>query len=568
MMRARRFVVFALTTVSIGIASGPVVDSLATQTVQRPGDAVQRPASKKRTDGSAPTGVIRGHVTTADGRALRGAQVTAVGSAAALPNGATTDADGGYELAVPAPDAYILTAIKDGYDMVEFGQPRPSEAGKRVRVSDAETVDRIDFTLPRAGAIIGRVVDDNGDPIDGATVSLLESRLLDGRRQLVATEHAGRRRTTNDLGRFRLFGVQPGQYVLSAAPALAGPYRLPGYALTYYPGTASAGGAEALTIGPADERSGVEIRLLSGVASKVSGTAFDSRGEPYRGRLVIAASQRSGIAAAPPVAGLVHADGSFEFTNIAPGDYVIQATERGYPGGEFAYQYVSVIDADVRGVAIRTAPGSTMSGRIILEGDARGAKPQDFSFLFMQTDFDRSPAGIYRAKINDDWTFSMAGLTGPLLIRPTGSAEWLLKSVRAGGVDLVDTAVSFGRRDDSLTDVEVVLTRNGASVEGSAADERGQPAADYAVVVFAADRTRWYRRSRFVRSARSDADGAFHVRGLPSAEYFVAALPRSRGAAVPEEWQDPAFLERLSAAATRVTLTEGHSTPATLRLIK
>jgi hypothetical protein len=60
----------------------------------------------------------------------------------------------------------------------------------------------------------------------------------------------------------------------------------------------------------------------------------------------------------------------------------------------------------------------------------------------------------------------------------------------------------------------------------------------------------------------------FHVRGLPSADYFVAAFPRSGGPAFPEEWQDPAFLEGLTAAATRVALIEGHSARATLRVIK
>ncbi len=509
--------------------------------------------------------VIRGHVTDATGRPLRLVHVDAVGASGSSSAGAITGIDGHYELSVPAPDAYIITASKSGYATVEFGQQRPGEVGTRVRMASSETAERTDFTLPRAGAISGRVVDENGDPIEGATVSLLESQFVDGRGRLLTSGKDGSRRQSDDRGRFRLFGIQPGRYILAATVASAGPHRLTGYATTYYPGAANATEAEPLAIGGGDDRP-VEIHMLPGRASKVSGTAFNSRGDPYGGRLLISRSQRSGAIAEMPAAATVHADGSFEFTNVAGGDYVIQAVERGFPGGEFAFQYVTVADADVGGITIRTSPGSTMHGHIVLEGGTRSITPQDFKFQFIQTDFDRSPSGTYRAKINDDWTVDMVGLTGPLRIRPTGGPEWLLKSVRAGGVDITDDVVPFGRRDDSLGDVEVVMTTRGASVTGTVVDARREAVSDYVVVVFAADSARWYPQSRFVKMARSAADGTFDVRGLPSADFLVAALPRPPAAESFEEWQDPARLESLAASATRVTLTEGERTTVSLRL--
>lgn len=145
----------------------------------------------------------------------------------------------------------------------------------------------------------------------------------------------------------------------------------------------------------------------------------------------------------------------------------------------------------------------------------------------MQTDLDLGPPpGTYRAKINDDFRFEYVGLFGPLLIRPTGGPEWMLKSVRAGGADITDTPTLFGTQDQSLTDVDVVLTNRGAEVSGAVSDARGRAVDACTAIVFAADRERWRRQSRFVKAARCGPDGVFSVRGLPASAYFVAAVDR------------------------------------------
>ena len=96
--------------------------------------------------------------------------------------------------------------------------------------------------------------------------------------------------------------------------------------------------------------------------------------------------------------------------------------------GAFAAQFVSVADTDVTGIALRTTIGSTVRGHINLGGAS--VKPQDFQFNFVQTDLDLGPPpGTYRAKSNDDFSFEYVGLFGPLLIRPAGGPEWMLKSV-------------------------------------------------------------------------------------------------------------------------------------------
>lgn len=549
------------------LAAGAVMTARQTPppSAPRPGETARRPAADPRTDAAA-TAVIRGRVSAADGRALRQAEIRAIESTGGISHAATTDDDGRYELGELPADGYTITATKPGYAGVELGSPRPPSPGKRLRLAAAEVAERIDFVLPRAATISGRVLDESGDAIEGATVALQQVRFIDGRRQLVAT---GRTRRTNDLGGFRLFAVQPGRYLLSATVAAAGPYRLPGYAPTYFPAASNVADGEALSVGSADELSNVDIRVMPGRTVKVSGAALSSRGQPYHGRVLLGISQRSGGLATAPVSGTVFPDGTFEFVNVVPGDYVMQAIELGYLGGEFATRFVAVGDGDVGGLTLRAISGSTVSGRITFEGDASRVKPQDFQFMFMQADFDLAPMqGTFRAKISDDWTFEMVGLVGPLFIRPIGRPEWLLKSIRANGVDITDTAVSFGRRDDSLSDVDVVLTTRGAAITGAAANGRGEAVNDYAVVVFAADRSRWYPHSRFMKTAESRADGTFSVRGLPAADYFVAAVGRLPGAEGASEWQNPTWLEAVSGTATRVTLGEGQRGVVSLQLTR
>jgi hypothetical protein len=533
----------------------------AAQTIQRPGE----PARPAQTAPSERTGVIRGKVTGPEGLPLRQAEVRIVGARTGLSRGESTDADGRYEASGLPPDSYLATASKPGYASVQYGQRRTSYPGKRVKVADGEA-QQIDFTLPRAATLAGRVLDEFGDPVQGATVSLLASRFSNGRRALV---DVARSSPTNDLGRFRIFGLEAGDYLLTATAARAGPYKLPGYATTFYPGTGSVADATLLTITGGDDQFAVDISLLPGRTATVSGTAFDSIGEPYRGPLQMAGRDRAGALTGPPLPATAGPDGTFEFLNVAPGEYVVQTTAfHGPHDMEFGEQFVRVADRDIRGLSLRASAGSTVSGRITFEGSTSRPSTQSVRFMFLQTDVDLGPPpGSYRAKINDDWTFEYVGLFGPLLIRPETPPGWLLKSVKASGMDITDTPTMFGRRDQSRTDVEVVLSRKAAEASGVVVDARGQPVSACAIIVFSTDRDRWHPYSRFVKEGSCDADGTFSVGALPPAEYFVAAMDRIEGSERAGEWQDPAFLEALAGSATRVSLTEAQPGFVSVRLL-
>ena len=135
------------------------------------------------------------------------------------------------------------------------------------------------------------------------------------------------------------------------------------------------------------------------------------------------------------------------------------------------------------------------------------------------------------------------------------------------GRDITDEPVSLGKPQESLTEVEIVLTTTPARISGRVSDARGEPTTDFTVIGFATDPYRWYQRSRFLNVAQPKDDGTFELAGLPPGEYFVAAVDWMQGNESAGEWQDPVFLQGIEPRATRVTVAEGQLVSLALPLI-
>jgi hypothetical protein len=164
-------------------------------------------------------------------------------------------------------------------------------------VRDGETVERIDFTLPRAGVISGRVVDELGDPVAGVPVFVIRTAFWQGRRRLVPAEVVSR---TDDAGDYRVGDLMPGTYVVMAHLRETWTVRdgdvdrTLGYAPTYSPATAMAAEAQRFTLRTGEHLSAIDLALVPGRAAHVSGTATDAAGRPLAGRYVTLGEQISG----------------------------------------------------------------------------------------------------------------------------------------------------------------------------------------------------------------------------------------------------------------------------------
>ena len=361
------------------------------------------------------------------------------------------------------------------------------------------------------------------------------------------------------------------EYIISATIGDVGTTDVPGYTRSYFPGTPDAAEAQFVSVG-SEELTGVDFSMTRSVTARVSGTLLGPDGEATMGgSLRLVTSQRSASAASVSVGARIGRDGRFEFPNVPPGQYIIKADRgRRSPSteGEFGALPVSVDGADITGLILQASAGSTIAGRVTFESGRgiQAPRPSQIQIQPVPVDPDQSPMQPADAAIHDDWSFEIAGINGPRRLRvlraPTG---WTLKDIRVRGIDVSDQALSFGQENQSLTEVEVTLTDRINELSGTIVDDRARPVPGSHLIVFSADRDRWYASSRFLRQTVARSDGTIALAGLPPGSYYAAAVVK-----LPPDgddaWQDPAYLESLVARGVAFELGEGQKQVLKLKL--
>jgi carboxypeptidase family protein len=162
--------------------------------------------------------------------------------------------------------------------------------------------------------------------------------------------------------------------------------------------------------------------------------------------------------------------------------------------------------------------------------------------------------------VNNDFTFDVKTTPGPMAMRAFAPG-WQVKAVRINGTDMTDSNLDVGAQGVSGVDIE--MTNRLQEISGGVTDADGKPVKDYAVVMFAQDRSRWVAAfNRYGLTARSDSDGRFKATTLPAGEYYAIALDHSDAV----EGQDPEFLESLTRLATPVSLAPGDKRTLDLKL--
>jgi hypothetical protein len=582
------------------IAAAVAWTTVGAQVVALPqgAEALQFPNVRQTKTG---TGRIKGRLLTADtGAPVRRAQVRLTGTDI-LPRVMTTDNDGGFEFRDLPAGRFTLNASKSGYVSVGYGQTRPFQAPRPIELGEGQVLEKVEIYMPRGSAIAGRIVDEFGEPIADVTVTAMRSTWSNGRRRL---QPVGRAATTNDLGQYRIYGLPPGEYYVSAT-ARGGPevmmavemavtaVRLggepsneqprSGYAPTYYPGTPSGQEAQRITLGLGQEITSADFGLVPVRLARISGVVIGSDGRPVSGTMVTATPRNAGtgtLIIGPGHTARTDQNGNFTLNGVPPGDYTLTArgsivvqssgdggsmtftmsrvvTVGGGPGGggaESGSVPVTVTGEDLTNVVIATTRGTTVSGRVVWEG---AQKPGVTSVRVTATalDGDTPLAGMGAAAQPAEGTdtFEVRGVSGPVAFRVANiPAGWTLKAIRLNGADITDTGIDI-RQSEPVTGLEVVLTNRITEVTG-AVKAGNEPATDYTVVIFSQDPQKWLAPiPRHIASARPNQEGRFQLRGLPAGDYYAIAVEY-----IPDgDWNDPEVLDRLKTRAERFSVDEG-----------
>jgi hypothetical protein len=539
------------------------------------------------------TAAIKGRVTDgASGTGLARARVRLSGPAGQRPS-AITDAGGHFAFTDLPAGPYGLTVEKATYLPGRYPETGRSlrNQGRPVILHDGQLIDDVTIPLYRGGALTGRVLDQHGDPVEHASIQVLRASRMSGVRP-AATGGA----STNDLGEFRVARLQPGTYFLVAMPrGRGGPdvdesQPVP----TYYPGVAAIDQAFPLTVERGQTLSGLDVMMIEGTTSTVSGVVVNAEDEPIRSAFVNAQTVLKDLHGGWTAGGAsTKPDGSFQL-RLTQGEYQLHVNARvGESGGptrpedeQYGTTRLTVAGDPLAGLKIVVGRLATVSGRIVFDGTSPiPANPEHFRVSFSSQDGTMCRSG--RSETAGDWTFTVTGVAGTCTAAPGGPmGRWTPKAVIHDGVDLLDRPIEFepGRQ---LRDVQVVLTDRRTELTFKVSDEGGQSTREYVALVFPTDKARWSAGWRYVRSyvpvppelmAFGGGQGSRGrsgtpmpggpmrpemLTGLPPGDYFAVALPDID----PEDTRDPAVLERLARHAERITLAEGTRVEAVLRIV-
>ena len=560
---------------------------------------------------------------------VRRAVVTLKGDGLRPNRGAITDDQGRFTIGNLPAGRFTLIAARSGFVTSSYGAKRPGRPGTAVAVTEGQRLDSLVLTLWRGAVIAGTLRDDAGAPVDGITVIVTAARTTGSPGILTLSNTSV---VTNDLGEYRVFGLEPGAYYVSATPAAAGatprialaerdvdlaldalrkrqalgaaaastplPPTAPlpptfDYSAIYYPGTASATQATAITVAPGEERTGVDFSLLRVPTHVVEGVVTTADGQPAAGATVqvIAPRPPGAFATLGPLTfnATAGADGVFRFTQVTPGEYqlVARAAAQAPPpptpgistpiptGPQLWGATELAVNSDVRGVALVVSAGLTLNGVVRFDGASPPLKdfarlratmlPPYLSTLRPGTSIN-TIAFAPSVSIKPDGSFQIASMPPGtfrfnLVSLDQDTGPWRLQSATIGDRDLLDNDFQVAPGGGSATLVVTYVDRS-TELGGTLRTASGAPASDVVVIAFAADRKFWGPNARRVKSARPAADGAFTIKDLPPGDYLLAAVTDVDQ----DEWQAPDFLEKLSTAAIKISIADGEKKVQDLRI--
>jgi protocatechuate 3,4-dioxygenase beta subunit len=491
---------------------------------------------------------------------------------------AITAADGTFRIENVLPGRYHLFAERTG--LLDIDRQRRHTDGQILTLAPGQELNDVHLRLQAAAIIRGRVTDEDGDPLPSAEVTVLRQTYVAGHKHW---ENAGADRT-NDLGEYRIANLPAGNVYISVTPppdfkslienagTRAGA-RNPKpdapsetYQTTYYPGTPDRSQAAPVQLHPSDEFP-ADFSLSPGPSLSVRGSVVNV---PPRASASIMLQSRDFSLILNGAD--IRKDGSFVIHDVSPGSYTIIATVEGTPVPMMARQSLQVGSANVDGLRLAPQPGTTVQGRIRVEGKNGTIRfdPQRIFLALQSVDPEQDEAMIASRETfssiahgapdgSFQWTDVPAGnYYVQVMGDSAGNEGWFVKSLIAGGRDVNDSGLSLSGGTASL---DLVVSANGAVVEGVVVDHKGEPVSNSLVVAVPEQRLR--SRTDQYRKTVTDQNGRFTLRGIRPGDYTLFTWETVEG----DAYYNSDFLKSYELRGTPLHLSDGDRKSLQLEVI-
>jgi len=429
--------------------------------------------------------------------------------------GAFTDAAGKFMITGLGVANYQISLDKVGY----VASTNRVEA--MVNLHAGQKYQNLKLKLTPTGTIIGRVLDADGQPMEGV---------------VVRAEVGGstiRSASTDDRGMYRIGGQRPGK-VRVVAEVMNLPFppeiRTDGtvevhYSPTYHPSALDAQSAMRIAVGPATEVTGIDIKLvrtpLIHVAGKVSGMPPGAKGGFLN---VQPNTSRMGTQVKP--------DGTFEIVRANPGKYTLTVDlnidgEYGrYTSGPVP---VTVGDQDIDNFQIQLYQRADLKGQVLYEDEDARKPPQPPQGsrniqmpprrLVLRT-AETNQGANFTGEIKEDGSFTITRMSAgtfvasiPSMGPSSSSGAVYVKSMSLGrtNFDGAKLDLTTGVQGDTPLVVHVASAKS--TLSGTVTDDKGPAAGMY--VILAEESLKRGMTSQ----ATTKEDGTYSFAGITPGKY-------------------------------------------------
>jgi len=530
------------------------------------------PASKAKATAGEETCVVSGTVIRSlDSAPLKNATVQLVSGEDREHTIATrTAGDGHFELRNVPSGRYRLKVSRDGYVEQEFGQKKPTDPGAMFVLRPGQKMSDLIFKLGRAGVITGHVFNADGEPMPNVMLNAIRQVYREGKREFESSAWD----RSNDLGEYRIFGLAPGRYYVSAEEQTWN--RVVGdrefnpvekdtgekaYAKIYFPTSLDLVKASTVTVKEGEEIPAVDILMKEVVAYRIRGKVTNQLSKNRGAQNVQIAVLRRDSGGWSEVGSTTEekTDGTFEIPAVAPGEYSLLAFSYEDGKAHSTQEDLTVGNADVEGLTVTIGPGVNIPGRVAWEGKPSlekaglsvGAAPAGPVYVWAESaEVDTNNQFTLRDVSEGEFRLTVAGM----------SKDCYVKEARFGDALLPD--MSFRVVKGSAGPLEITVSSLGARIEGTVTNEDNLPVAGVWVVAVPEEPKR--KQHYLFKSITTDQYGHFDLRGLAPGKYNLFSWDGVEQG----EWEDTDFLKDSEEKGVTIDLKGSDRKAIELKLIQ